>query len=165
MPVAVALIAIAATVAGTTGTAAAAPARAAHARPIHARPSLLSLEAQFMCVSCHEPLELVSSPQAQAEKGYIAGLIAAGDTASQIRANMVVQYGDAVLGRPPASGFNLLIYVLPPALLLLGAAGLIYTLPKWRARSRRAAATPLTGAPPLEAGEARRLDDELARFV
>lgn len=130
-----------------------------------ARPSLLGLESQFMCVSCHEPLELVSSPQAQQEKQFIAGLLAKGDSAAQIRSVMVANYGVAVLGRPPASGFNLTVYILPPAILLIGAAGLLYTLPKWRARARRAAATAPSTAQPLQPADAARLDDELARFI
>ncbi len=127
--------------------------------------SLLGLETQFMCLSCHEPLELVGSPQAQAEKAVIARLLAHGDSASQIRAAMVAQYGVQVLAKPPARGFNLALYVLPPALLVLGAAALIYTLPKWRARARSAAQTPLQGAPPLATADAERLDDELAKFI
>jgi cytochrome c-type biogenesis protein CcmH len=131
----------------------------------HARPSLLSIESQVMCVSCHEPLQLVSSPQAMQEKAYIAKLIAQGETTKQIFANLVTNFGVQVLGKPPAHGFNLTVYILPPAVLIIGAAGLVYTLPKWRARSRQAAVTPLAGAAPLDPGEAQRLDDELARFI
>ena len=118
-----------------------------------------------MCLSCHEPLELVSSPQALAEKAVIAGLLAHHNSPSQIRAAMVAQYGVQVLAKPPARGFNLALYVLPPALLALGVAALLYTLPKWRARARRAAQTPLEGAPPLATADAQRLDDELAKFI
>jgi len=128
------------------------------------RPSLLSIESQVMCVSCHEPLELVSSPQALQEKAYIKTLISQGDTTKQILAKLVAQFSVQVLGKPPASGFNLTVYILPPAILILGAAGLIYTLPKWRERSRQAAATPIAGAAPLPPEDAQRLDDELARF-
>lgn len=127
------------------------------------RPSLLGLEPQFMCLSCHEPLQLVSSPQAQAEKGEIARLIARGETDAQIKRSMVAQYGEAVLALPPASGFDLTLYVLPPAFLLIGVAGLLYTLPKWRERSRRA--TALEQAPPLAEADAARLDEELSRFI
>lgn len=129
------------------------------------RPSLLSIESQVMCVSCHEPLELVSSPQALQEKAWIKRLIAHGDTTKQILNNLVANFGVQVLGKPPASGFNLTVYILPPAIVIIGAAGLIYTLPKWRERSRAAAATPLDGAAPLPPEEAKRLDDELARFM
>jgi cytochrome c-type biogenesis protein CcmH/NrfF len=78
---------------------------------------------------------------------------------------MVAQYGLAVLGKPPANGFNLTVYILPPAVLVFGIAFLLYTLPKWRARGRRAAVTDLPEADPLDAQDAQRLDEDLARFI
>ncbi len=127
--------------------------------------SLTGTESQYMCTSCHEPLPLAQSPQAQAEKQFLASLVDQGLTAGQIRAQMVANYGVAVLGRPPAHGFNLTVYILPPALVVVGLAGLLYTLPKWRARSRRAAAEHPDGAPPLEPEDAERLNRDLARFI
>jgi len=120
---------------------------------------------QFMCTTCHEPLELVSSPQAIAEKDTLRGLIDRGLTMSQIKTAMVDQYGIQVLGKPPASGFNLSVYIVPPAVFLGGLALLAFTLPKWRRRARRAAATEPPGAPPLTPEDARRLDDELTNFI
>lgn len=120
---------------------------------------------QFMCVSCHEPLNQVNSPQALSEKQALRGLIARNLTLDQIKTAMVAQYGSEVLARPPASGFNLTIYILPPVVLLGGLAVLAYTLPRWRERSRRTAATRLTGASPLDSDDAKRLDDELADFI
>jgi cytochrome c-type biogenesis protein CcmH/NrfF len=120
---------------------------------------------QFMCTTCHEPLELVSSPQAVAEKQTLRGLIDRGLTMPQIKSEMVAQYGVQVLGRPPASGFDLSVYIVPPAVFVAGLALLAYTLPKWRRRSRRAAETELSGAPPLTPQDASRLDDELANFI
>lgn len=127
--------------------------------------SLTGTEAQYMCTSCHEPLPLAQSPQAESEKQFLAGLVNQGLSARQIQNQMVANYGVAVLGRPPAHGFNLTVYILPPALLILGAAGLLYTLPKWRARSRRAAEEHPGGAPPLDRADAERLDQDLARFI
>ncbi len=129
------------------------------------RPNLLTMESEFMCTSCHEPLELVQSPQAVSEKQYIQRLIDQGDNKQQIVNAMVTAYGVSVLGKPPASGFNLLIYILPPAILLGGIVFLMVTLPKWRARSRAAAATPLPGATPLSPAESERLDDDLAHLI
>jgi cytochrome c-type biogenesis protein CcmH/NrfF len=120
---------------------------------------------QFMCTGCHEPLELVSSPEALTEKATLRGLIAQGLTMAEIKRAMVAQYGVAVLGKPPASGFNLTVYVVPPVLFLGGLALLAYTLPKWRRRSRLAAQTRLEGAEPLPPDEAQRLDDELTHFI
>ena len=130
-----------------------------------AHQSFYSVSGQFMCTECHEPLNQVNSPEALSEKSYLRGLIGRGLTLSQIKTAMVAQYGPQVLARPPASGFNLTIYILPPAVFLGGLALLAYTLPKWRARSRRAAATPIAGAAPLEPDEAKRLDDELTNFI
>jgi cytochrome c-type biogenesis protein CcmH/NrfF len=122
-----------------------------------------AIESQFMCVSCHEPLEMVHSPQAISEQQTLQGLVSRGLTLSQIKSAMAAQYGVGVLARPPAGGFNLTVYILPPAVFLGGLALLIYTLPMWRRRARRAA--PLAAAAPLKPDEAERLDDDLARFL
>jgi cytochrome c-type biogenesis protein CcmH len=122
-----------------------------------------AIESQFMCVSCHEPLQMVHSPQALSEQQTLQGLVNKGLTVAQVKAAMVDQYGVGVLARPPAGGFNLTVYILPPAVFLGGLALLLYTLPKWRQRSRRA--TPLAAAKPLKTDEAERLDDELSHFI
>lgn len=127
--------------------------------------SLTVVESQYMCTSCREPLELAQSPQAQSEKQFLAGLVDQGLTARQIQRQMVAQYGVAVLGKPPAQGFNLTVYILPPVILILGIAGLAITLPKWRARARRAAASPLAKVAPLDSADADRLDQDLTRFI
>ena len=91
-----------------------------------------------MCPSCREPLAVAQSPQAYAERNFIRGLIAQGLTKAQIERQLVAQYGPSVLGKPPAHGFNLTVYVLPPALVLLGLGILAITLPRWRRRTRAA---------------------------
>lgn len=149
-----ALITAAAAMALATGPAAAAP------RP---RVSFVQVENDVMCVACHESLAVAQSPEAFSERQYIRQLIAQGLTQSQIEKELVVQYGPAVLAKPPASGFNLLIYIVTPAVLVLGLGTLAYTLPKWRWRSRLAATEPMGRPPPLDPAEARRLDEELAR--
>ena len=75
---------------------------------------------------------------------------------------MVAQYGVAVLGKPPASGFNLLVYILPPALLLGGAVLLILHAAEVarRARERRGAAC--RGRAPLGPRRAQAARRELA---
>jgi cytochrome c-type biogenesis protein CcmH len=133
-----------------------------------ARASLTDIENDVMCTSCREPLAVAQSPQADSERSYIRGLIAQGLTKRQIEQNLVDQYGPAVLGRPPASGFNLSVYVLPPAILAVGIAILAITLPRWRRRARAAASrAPNRGSPPaaaLDPAEAARLEQELSQF-
>jgi cytochrome c-type biogenesis protein CcmH len=133
----------------------------AGAHPVRA--SLLAVEQDLMCVECHEPLAMVNSPEAVAEKQYVETLIARGDTKQQVLNAMVAQYGVAVLGKPPASGFNLLIYILPPAILAGGIAFLLLTLPRWRARG--AAAHPDAAPQPLSAEDAERINEDLAGLI
>jgi len=128
-----------------------------------ARASLTQIENDVMCVACHESLAVAQSPEAFSERSYIRTLIAQGETRQQIEHNLVVQYGPSVLALPPAHGFNLLVYVLPPVLLALGVATLLITIPKWRRRARRAALEPLAAGPPLSAVDANRLDEDLSR--
>jgi cytochrome c-type biogenesis protein CcmH len=125
--------------------------------------SLTQIENDVMCVACHESLAVAQSPEAFSERSYIRTLIGQGETRQQIEHNLVQQYGPAVLALPPAHGFNLLVYVLPPVLLALGIVTLLVTIPKWRRRARRAAQEPLAVGPALNAADAHRLNEDLAR--
>lgn len=137
---------------------------ATSAAAIAPRASLTDIESDVMCTSCREPLEVAQSPQADSERAYIRGLIAQGETKSQIINNLVAQYGTAVLGKPPAHGFNLTVYIIPPAILVLGAGILAFTLPRWRRRTRAAARAPDAPVETLDPADTERLDEELSQF-
>ena len=138
------------------------PAPALAAGP---RASLTDIENDVMCVTCHEPLVEAQSPQASEERDYIRGLIAQGYDKQQIEQSLVTQYGPAVLGKPPASGFDLTVYLLPAGVVILALATTAIVLPRWR-RATRAAQPPrpLAAGPGLSAAQARRLDEELSHF-
>jgi cytochrome c-type biogenesis protein CcmH len=147
------------------GTFALAPAAsAASAASPHPRASLTDLENDLMCTLCHESLAVANSPQADSERSEIRRLIAQGETKQQIIQNMVAQYGPAVLGKPPASGFNLTVYVLPPAIVAVGIVILVITLPRWRRRTRAAKSRSPGPAPAFDPTETARLDHELSQF-
>lgn len=138
---------------------------ASTAGAVQPRVSLTDIENDVMCVSCHEPLAVAQSPQAFAERNYIRTLIAQGQTKAQIEQALVGQYGPAVLGKPPAHGFNLTVYILPPLILIAGIGTLLLLLPKWRRRSRANAAAPAPSQQPsIATADAHRLDDELRRY-
>ncbi len=155
---------VALTAAGPLGPATAAATERPQAATELPRASLTDIENDVMCVSCREPLAVAQSPQANAERGYIRSLIAQGLTKHQIEQNLVAQYGVAVLGKPPASGLNLSVYILPPAILAAGVAILAIALPRWRRRTRAAPGPAAASAPPLEPAEADRLERELSQF-
>lgn len=130
-----------------------------------ARASLMDIENDVMCVVCNEPLAVAESPQAYRERNFIRGMIAQGYTKAQIERALVATYGTAVLGRPPAHGFNLTVYILPPAIVVLGIVILAVTLPRWRRRMQANARSPNPPAPTLNPAEQHRLDEELSRFA
>ena len=129
---------------------------------VHPRTSLTAVEGDLMCTACHEPLASSQSPEAASERELVSHLIGLGDTKAQIERVMVAQYGPSVLARPPASGFNLSIYIIPPAAVLVGLAVVAVAVRRWR-RSGRDAAPPSRAAP-LPAADARRLEEDLARY-
>jgi cytochrome c-type biogenesis protein CcmH len=154
--------ALAAIAAAAAATLAPAIAIAADTTP---KASLTDIENDVMCVSCREPLAVAQSPQAIAERNYIRNLIAKGQTKAQIEQALVAQYGPAVLGKPPAHGFNLTVYILPPAILIVGIGTLALLLPKWRRRSKaNASTTTAIPEPSIATADARRLDEELRRY-
>jgi cytochrome c-type biogenesis protein CcmH len=143
------------------GCAAVAPA----AMIATSRPTLAQMQNYFMCTVCKEPLAVAQSPEAAAERAEITRLINQGDNKQQIINAMVAQYSSAVLALPPAHGFNLTVYILPPAVVLIGAAILVFTLPKWkRAQRRRREQQGAESTKTLEPADALRLDQDLARF-
>lgn len=136
----------------------AAPVSAWAATP---RTSMTAVENDVMCTVCKEPLAVAQSLEADRERAFISNLIGKGYTKHQIEQAMVAQYGESVLALPPAHGFNLTVYILPPAVVVLGAAGLGFALPRWRRRTRaQAQGMP---PPPLNPDDAHRLDEDLAR--
>jgi cytochrome c-type biogenesis protein CcmH/NrfF len=143
-----------------TAVAIAAPAAAAPRPGL----SLTKLEPYYVCVVCHEPLNVAQAPEAEQERSTLSSLIGKGETKAQIDSGMVSQYGTSVLGVPKAQGFNAVLYILPPVALLAGIASLAVLLPRWRRRGRDAAALDAPVDPALDAAEAKRLDEELARY-
>jgi cytochrome c-type biogenesis protein CcmH len=135
---------------------------AAPAAAVTQRTSLSAIEPQVMCVTCGIPLEVAESAAADQERQFISRLVAKGDTAAQIKHQLVLQYTEAVLALPPDRGFNVVFYLLPVGVVALALALLALLLPRWR-RNRRAGPPPGDGATP-SATETARLDADLARF-
>jgi len=148
-----ALLAALAAATATTGAAAAATPQT----------TLPAMEQQVMCAVCRTPLAVANGPQADAERQRIRALIAQGKSEQQIKDALVAQYGERVLALPKDHGFNLAVYLVPIAVVLLGLAVLAIALPRWRRGARARAAQPAVAAPALSDEDARRLDEDLAR--
>ena len=118
-------------------------------------------EAEIVCPTCKTTLDQSSSPIATRMKLYIRERIVAGDSAAEIKAQLVDQFGPGVLAEPPKSGFDLLAWLLPLGALAVGVV--VVGALAWTWSRRR------DGAAESEANEFdpdldRRVDEELARF-
>jgi cytochrome c-type biogenesis protein CcmH/NrfF len=88
---------------------------AAPAAASEQHPTLGELEGEVMCPTCKTTLDLSTSPIAERIRTFISARITAGDTKSQIKRKLVLQFGPGILAEPPKHGFNLLAWVLTPS--------------------------------------------------
>jgi len=127
------------------------------------RVTLPEIESQVMCVTCQIPLsEAQGSTQADQERQFIQQLIDEGKTEAQIKRALVATYTAAVLALPPASGFDLAVYLVPIGAVLALIAIVATLLPRWR--RRRPPGPPPSAGSALSAADAARLDADLRRF-
>ena len=126
-------------------------------------PTLGELEGEVICPTCHTTLDQSSSPIATRMKAFIAARIRAGDTKTEIEQKLVAQFGPEVLARPSKHGLDLFAWLLPLAVLVVGAAGLGAAIWKWRGTAREPA-RPSPAPAPLDPDVEQRIDEELARF-
>ena len=139
-----------------------APVPAGTALAATPRASFGDIEDKVMCDTCNVPLYIAESPRADQLRREIRVLIARGETKAQVKATLKARYGPAILAMPEKKGFSLAAYLVPILVALGLLALLIVLLPLWRRRSRE----PTEDGPlvPIDDGDRRRLDDELARF-
>jgi cytochrome c-type biogenesis protein CcmH len=132
-----------------------------------AHPTLAELEGEVMCPICHTTLDQSNSAAAARIKAFIVRRIRAGNTKTEIKRELVDQFGPAILAAPPKHGFDLLAWLLPIVGILVG--GVVLALAVWRWSRRREpdlvlAAGGVALPRPLDPELERRLDEELRHF-
>jgi cytochrome c-type biogenesis protein CcmH len=127
-----------------------------------AAPSPADLESELVCPVCGTTLDQSDAPVAQRMKQIIRERLAAGASEKQIKAELVDQFGPGVLAEPPKSGFSLLAWLVPLAVLVAGAVGVGLIAWGWSRRREDGESdeAPVALDPELE----RRVDAELRRF-
>jgi cytochrome c-type biogenesis protein CcmH len=155
------LVVIVLTLALLGGTAAPTVAGAAQVRE---HTTVQQMYDDLMCVLCHESLQVAQSAESYQERAYVRTFVAQGLTKKQIEDRMVGLYGTGVLAQPPKHGFSLLVYIIPPVVVLGGILLLVYTVPRWRrkAAAARDAAGGDAEGPAISEQESQRIDEELA---
>jgi cytochrome c-type biogenesis protein CcmH len=130
--------------------------------------SLNEVEAEVMCVVCGVPLNIAESPQADRERALINELVKQGKTKEEVKAALVTQYGRAVLADPDDSGASIANWLIPVLVVVALLAGVGVIAPRWlrrqRAKTAAAGAAADPTAPELDPDDARRLDEDLARY-
>jgi cytochrome c-type biogenesis protein CcmH len=128
--------------------------------------SFNDVEDEVMCDTCNVPLNIADSDRAEQERQIIRKLIAQGLTKDQIKDRLKAQYGPGILATPQDSGFSLAVWWVPVAVVVALLALIAALLPRWRRRD-----PPDDGddggrgpARELTASEARRLEQDLARY-
>lgn len=92
-----------------------------------------AIASQLYCPVCENvPLDVCPTQACAQWRETIRERLIAGENEQEIKDFFVEQYGARVLATPPATGLNWLVYVLPPAVFLVGAFVLVRTFHNWR---------------------------------
>lgn len=94
---------------------------------------------KMMCIcGCSQILiecNHVGCPDSDRMLGELRAAIASGDTNDAILAAFQEKYGATALAAPMLTKFNMIAWIVPPALLVLGLAGTFMLVKKWRLRT------------------------------
>ena len=87
---------------------------------------------QLYCPVCENtPLDVCPTEACRQWRELIRDQLAEGKTEDEIKQYFVANYGARVLSEPPRTGFNWLVYIIPPVLILLGAVLLFNAFRAW----------------------------------
>ena len=88
-----------------------------------------ALTMELRCTVCqNQSLADSDAPLAQDLRAEIYDMMMAGRSDEQIKTFMIERYGDFVLYRPPVQGNTLALWVIPVALLFLGAVAVFFVV-------------------------------------
>lgn len=88
---------------------------------------------QLFCPVCENiPLDVCPTQACEQWRGIIRDMLAQGYSEQEIKDYFVAQYGDRVLGVPPARGINWIVYIFPPLAFVVGAVILFVAIRRWK---------------------------------
>jgi cytochrome c-type biogenesis protein CcmH/NrfF len=96
-------------------------------------------------------------------KKNISAMLSRGMSTAQILASYRAKYGEKILSAPTTEGFNLLAWITPFAVLLVGALTVIAAISRWNRRALPEAPAPVAGAPEVDPRLRRRLQLDLRK--
>jgi len=114
--------------------------------------------AQLRCVVCQN-LSVADSPSEMAGqmRAIIRERLAAGDSPADVQRYFVDRYGEWILLSPPPRGFNLLVWLVPLAAVVVGLVAAGALVWRWTRRRRAVLAAPVA----VDAAMSERIRREL----
>jgi cytochrome c-type biogenesis protein CcmH len=117
---------------------------------------------KLYCPVCEStPLDVCPTQACHEWRELIRTMLAEGKTVEEITQYFVDQYGARVLAEPPKEGFFWLIYLLPPAVILVGVVILFRSLKEWT--KPKAAASAVSAAQVQKDDYVSRFEEELKK--
>jgi cytochrome c-type biogenesis protein CcmH len=91
-----------------------------------------AVAAHLRCPVC-QGLSIQDSPSelAQQMRGVVRDQLAAGRTPEEVKQYFIEKYGEWILLEPEAHGFNMLVYILPVAAVIVGALVVALAVRRW----------------------------------
>ena len=118
---------------------------------------------QLYCPVCENiPLDVCPTQACAQWRDLIRQKLSEGWSEQQIKDYFVEQYGERVLGAPPARGFNWLVYLVPPVAILAGIYILYKAFLSMRAKPAEQAAPEAQVEIPSD-DYIRRMEEELRK--
>lgn len=116
---------------------------------------------QLYCPVCENtPLDVCPTEACRQWRELIRQQLAEGKTEQEIKDYFVANYGARVLAEPPRTGFNWLVYIIPPVLILVGALILFNAFRAWTKPKSAEAGL----GQEKEAGSSSNTDEYVARL-
>src|SRR5437870_11336400 len=133
------------------------PASAQPAKPV-SDDVVHEVAAQLRCVVCQN-LSVADSPSEMASqmRAIIRERLAADESPTEVQRYFVDRYGEWILLSPPRRGFNLLVWLLPIAAVVVGLATEGAVVWRWTHRRRGVRPPPVT----VDAAMSERIRREL----
>jgi len=119
---------------------------------------------ELYCPVCENiPLDVCPTQACAQWRDLIRQQLSQGWTKQQIKDYFAKQYGDRVLDQPPLQGLNLLVYILPFSMLLVGAVVVVRVLRSGR-NPVKAASAGSPAVPESDDPYERRFEEELKKM-
>ena len=122
------------------------------------------MDKHIICPVCPgETLDQSNVQIAKDMRELIRERLAAGQSEDEIKQYFVERYGTRILAEPPTSGVSLAVWIIPPVVMLAGAAALYFVVREMRSKRRDQAVAEIdqSGADPSLEPYLEAVDREL----